>query len=109
MKSSTPSKNPVVDDTLSPTLVDPSLVTVMGVVDGQSPAGPSDLSDKPVEKRKKEEKKKDKKATTSKSRTSRSSHLTDLLLNPPTRNLTLWSKSGRIGSTAWRHYCWPKH
>ena len=54
MKSSTPSKNPVTDDTLSPTLVDPSLVTVMGVVDGQSPAGPSDLSDKPVEKRKKE-------------------------------------------------------
>ena len=38
----------------------------MGVVDGQSPAGPSDLSDKPVEKRKKEEKKKEKKATTSK-------------------------------------------
>ena len=66
MKSSTPSKNPVTDDTLSPTLVDPSLVTVMGVVDGQSPAGPSDLSDKPVEKRKKEEKKKEKKATTSK-------------------------------------------
>ena len=30
MKSSTPSKNPVTDDTLSPTLVDPSLVTVMG-------------------------------------------------------------------------------
>ena len=66
MKSSTPSKNPITDDTLSPTLVDPSLVTVMGVVDGQSPAGPSDLSDKPVEKRKKEEKKKEKKATTSK-------------------------------------------
>ena len=66
MKSSTPSKNPVTDDTLSPTLVDPSLVMVMGVVDGQSPAGPSDLSDKPVEKRKKEEQKKEKKATTSK-------------------------------------------
>ena len=66
MKSSTPSKNPVTDDTLSPTLVDPSLVMVMGVVDGQSPAGPPDLSDKPVEKRKKEEKKKEKKATTSK-------------------------------------------
>ena len=66
MKSSTPSKNPVTDDTLSPTFVDPSLVTVMGVVDGQSPAGHPDLSDKPVEKRKKEEKKKEKKATTSK-------------------------------------------
>ena len=66
MKSSTPSKNPVTDDTLSPTLVDPSLVMVMGVVDGQSPARPSDLSDKPVKKRKKEEKKKEKKATTSK-------------------------------------------
>ena len=36
----------------------------MGVVDGQSPSGPPDLSDKPVEKRKKEEKK-EKKATTS--------------------------------------------
>ena len=37
----------------------------MGVVDGQSPVGPPDLSDKPVEKRKKEEKK-EKKASTSK-------------------------------------------
>ena len=55
----------VADNTLSPTLVDPSLVTVMWVVDGQSPSGPPDLSDKPVEKRKKEEKK-EKKATTSK-------------------------------------------
>ena len=73
MKSSTPSKNPVTDDTLSPTLVDPSLVMVMGVVGGQSPAGPSDLSDKPVEKRKKEEKKKEKKATTSK-KSVKSSH-----------------------------------
>ena len=65
MESSTPSKNPVTDNTLSPTLVDMSLVTVMGVVDGQNPAGPPDLSDKPVEKRKKEEKK-EKKASTSK-------------------------------------------
>ena len=64
MKSSTPSKNPVADNTLSPTLVDPSLVTVMGVVDGQSPSGPPDLSDKLVEKKKEEKKKK--KATTSK-------------------------------------------
>ena len=55
-KSSTPAKNPS-DVALSPTLVDPSLVTVMGVVDGQSASGPSDLSEKSAEKKKKEVKK----------------------------------------------------
>ena len=64
LKSSTPSKNPsTTDSTLSPTLVDPSLVTVMGVVDGQSPAGPPGLSDKSSEKTKKEEKKENKKSS----------------------------------------------
>ena len=61
-KSSTPAKNPS-DVALSPTLVDPSLVTVMGVVDGQPASGPSDLSEKPAEKKKKKE---DKKVSSSK-------------------------------------------
>ena len=61
-KSSTPAKNPS-DVALSPTLVDPSLVMVMGVVDGQSASGPSDLSEKPAEKKKKKE---DKKVSSSK-------------------------------------------
>ena len=61
-KSSTPAKNPS-DDTLSPTLVDPSLVTVMGVVDGQSASGLSDLSEKSAEKKKTKE---DKKVSSSK-------------------------------------------
>ena len=54
-KSSTPAKNPTSDSTFSPTLVDPALVTVMGVVDGQSASGPSDLSEKSAEKKKKKE------------------------------------------------------
>ena len=45
-KSSTPLKE---SDTLSPTLVDPALVSVLGVVDGQSTSGVSGLSG-PVEK-----------------------------------------------------------
>ena len=53
-KSSTPANNPS-DVALSPTLVDPSLVTVMGVVDGQPASGPSDLSEKSAEKKKKKE------------------------------------------------------
>ena len=61
-KSSSPAKNPS-DVALSPTLVDPSLVTVMGVVDGQSASGPSDLSEKSAEKKKKKE---DKKVSSSK-------------------------------------------
>ena len=40
LKSSTPAKNPPSsDNTLSPTLVDPALVSVVGVVDGQSTSG----------------------------------------------------------------------
>ena len=57
-KSSTPAMKPTADNTLSPTLVDPSLVTVMGVVDGQSTSRSPGLSDQPVEKKKKKEDKK---------------------------------------------------
>ena len=46
-KSSMPLKD---SDTLSPTLVDPALVSVVGVVDGQSTPGASGLSG-PVEKK----------------------------------------------------------
>ena len=59
-KSSTPAKD---SDTLSPTLVDPALVSVVGVVDGQGTSGASGLS-RPDEK-KKVEKKTDKKSSTS--------------------------------------------
>ena len=63
LKSSTPAKNPPSpDNTLSPTLVDPALVSVVGVVDGQSTSGSPGLSEQPAEK-----KKEDKKATSSKS------------------------------------------
>ena len=57
-KSSTPAKKSSTDSTLSPTLVDPSLVTVMGVVDGQGTSRSPGLSDQPVEKKKKKENKK---------------------------------------------------
>ena len=63
-KSSTPAKKSSTDSTLSPTLVHPSLVTVMGVVDGQSTSRSPGLSDQPVEKKKKKE---DKKASSVKS------------------------------------------
>ena len=64
-KSSTAAKNPPsTDGTLSPTLVDPSLVVVVGVVDGQSTSRSPGLSEQPVEKKKKKD---DKKATISKS------------------------------------------
>ena len=56
---SAPAKNPPSSDTtLSPTLVDPALVSVVGVVDGQSTSGSPGLSGKPAEKRKKKEEKK---------------------------------------------------
>ena len=61
-KSSTPIKD---SDTLSPTLVDLALVSVVGVVDGQGTSGVSGLSG-PEEKRRKSEKKSDKKSTSSK-------------------------------------------
>ena len=65
LKSSTPAKNPPSSDTtLSPTLVDPALVSVVGVVDGQSTSRSPGLSEQPVEKKKKKD---DKKATSSKS------------------------------------------
>ena len=54
LKSSTPAKNPTSDSTLSPTLVDLALVSVVGVVDGQSTSGLPGLSDQPAEKRQKE-------------------------------------------------------
>ena len=52
-KTSTRAKD---SDTLSPTLVDPALVSVVGVVDGQGTSGASGLSG-PEEKKKKSEKK----------------------------------------------------
>ena len=65
LKSSTPAKNPPTSDaTLSPTLVDPALVSVVWVVDGQSTSRSPGLSEQPVEKKKKKD---DKKATSSKS------------------------------------------
>ena len=65
MKSSTPAKNPPSSGaTLSPTLVDPALVSEVGVVDGQSTSRSPGLSEQPVEKKKKKD---DKKATSSKS------------------------------------------
>ena len=60
-KTSTPAKD---SDTLSPTLVDPALVSVVGVVDGQGTSGASGLSG-PEEKKKKSEKKTDKKSSNS--------------------------------------------
>ena len=59
-KSSTPAKD---IDTLSPTLVDPALVSVVGVVDGQSYSALSG----PVEKKKKLDKKVEKKSSSVKS------------------------------------------
>ena len=44
---STPSKEPSTEDTLSPTLVDPALVSVVGVVDGQSTSRSPGLSAPP--------------------------------------------------------------
>ena len=65
LKSSTPAKNPPSSDTtLSPTLVDLVLVSVVGVVDGQCTSRSPGLSEQPVEKKKKKD---DKKATSSKS------------------------------------------
>ena len=65
LKSSTTAKNPPASDaTLSPSLVDPALVSVVGVVDGQSTSRSPGLSEQPVEKKKKKD---DKKATSSKS------------------------------------------
>ena len=55
-KSSTPAK---ASDTLSPTLVDPALVSVVGVVDGQTTSGMSG----PAEKKKKTESKKSSSST----------------------------------------------
>ena len=60
-KTSTPAKD---SDALRPTLVDPALVLVVGVVDGQGTSGASGLSG-PEEKKKKSEKKSDKKSSTS--------------------------------------------
>ena len=62
-KSSTTSKDPPSSVTLSPTLVGPALVSVMGVKDGQSTLRSPGLSVQPAEKKKKTE---DKKATSSK-------------------------------------------
>ena len=55
---STPSKEPSTEDTLSPSLVDPSLVKVVGVLDGQSTSGSPAFSAPPPEKKKKTDSKK---------------------------------------------------
>ena len=55
-KSSIPSREPSTD-TLSPTLVDPALVSVVGVVDGQSTSRSPGLSAPPEKKRKSDSKK----------------------------------------------------
>ena len=110
-KTSTPAKD---SDTLSPTLVDTALVSVVGVVDGQGTSGASGLSG-PEEKKKKSEKKSDKKSSTSskpvkpeksvKSSSSRptSSSSTADQGSPfpplPTQDFQILTKSGRIGST----------
>ena len=62
-KSSTPAKEPSTDS-LSPTLVDPALVLVVGVVDGQSTSRSPGLSEQLAEKKRKAE---GKKSTSSKS------------------------------------------
>ena len=85
---STPSKEPSTEDTLSPSLVDSSLVTVVGVVDGQSTSGSPALSAPPPEKKKKTDSKKsssksvksttDKSASNRPSSSSTDSRITDL-------------------------------
>ena len=85
LNSSTPAKNPPSSDTtLSPTLVDPALVSVVGVVDGQSTSGSPGLSEQPAEKRKK---KRRLPVPSQSIRTSRLSLLTDFLQILPTRSL----------------------
>ena len=84
LKSSTPAKNPPSDDTTrSPTLVDLSLESVVGVVDGQSTFGSPGLSEQPAKKRKK---KRRLPVPSRSNRTSRLSLLTDLQILP-TRSL----------------------
>ena len=85
LKSSTPAKNPPSSDTtLSPTLVDPALMSVVGVVDGQSTSGSPGLSEQPAERRKK---KRRLPVPRRSNRTSRLSLLTDLIQILPTRSL----------------------
>ena len=56
--TSTPSKEPAASDTLSPTLVDPAHVSVLGDVQVQGTVRSPDLSAQPAEKKKKVEDKK---------------------------------------------------
>ena len=56
--TSTPCKEPYASDTLNPTLVDPTHVSVVGVVDGQGTTRSPGLSASPAEKKKKVEEKK---------------------------------------------------
>ena len=89
-KSSTPIKD---SDTLSPTLVDPALVSVVGVVDGQGTSGASGLSG-PEEKRRKSEKKSEKKSASSKS------VKPDKSVKSPSRPASSSSSTGQGKSTA---------
>ena len=92
-------------DTLSPTLVDPALVSVVGVMDGQSTSGASGLSG-PVEKKaKKAEAKHPTKAKSdkpAKSTSSRPLTRANLPLPLPTQRLPTLIKSGRTDLTGWK-------
>ena len=88
-KSSTPIKD---SDTLSPTLVDPALVSVVGVVDGQGTSGASGLSG-PEEKRRKSEKKSEKKSASK-------SVKPDKSVKSPSRPASSSSSTGQGKSTA---------
>ena len=115
-KTSTPAKH---SDTLSLTLVDPALVSVVGVVDGQGTSGTSGLSVLD-EKKKKVEKKADKKSSLSSSKSVKSGKpVKPSSSRPPTssstadqgkstaplptqESLTL-TRNGRTASIDWKH------
>ena len=92
---STPSKEPSTEDTLSPTLVDPALVSVVGVVDGQSTSRSPGLSAPPEKKRKLDSKK----SSTSKSVKSDKAVKTSTS-RPPASTSTEKSASDRPSSSS---------
>ena len=111
-KSSTPAK---ALDTLSPTLVDPALVSVVGVVDGQTTSGLSGLAEK-----------KSKKAESKKSSTSAKLARSDKLVKSssnrlpqpparaspplplPTQGFLISTGSGQIDLIGWKPCYWPR-
>ena len=115
-KSSTPAKD---SDSLSPTLVDPALVSVVGVVDVQGTSGASGLSGSD-EKKKKVEKKTDKKSSTSSAKSVKSDKpVKSTSSQPPTRGSPLPPPStqgfltstgnGRIALIGWKPSSWLRH